>query len=361
MKVGCAHRQHLAQKAIEVKGGRRATVGTIHSVSLLYGSYRQLALFPWKRPPKWDKDGVFGRPKPRHMAGAPMLVQARAKLNLRLDVLGKQLGGLHGVRSLIGELVFGDDVEISERAGGFSVETEGADIPERENLVWLAAMRLGIDLSGLHVRVRKRIPMQAGLGGGSSDAAALLRGLRDVFAARGAPISDEAIRNAAQIGSDVPACLVRGFKRVEGTGDVVVREQLPTPPWGLLLLRPPVGVPTSEAYRLLDAGRSSAPLSSDPSSERDLQELCGAIQTNDFPRACSLLQNDFQPVVELLFPSVAEARQRLREAGAAATLLCGSGSCVAGFFETRAAAAAAHKTLKTGEGEWATATCFADA
>jgi 4-diphosphocytidyl-2-C-methyl-D-erythritol kinase len=291
-----------------------------------------------------------------------MLVQARAKLNLRLDVLGIQPSGLHGVRSLIGELVFGDDVEISEQAGGFSVETEGAEIPERENLVWLAATRLGIDLSGLHVRVRKRIPMQAGLGGGSSDAAALLRGLRDVFATRGAPISDDAVLNATSVGSDVPACLVRGFKRVEGTGDLVLREQLPTPPWGLLLLRPPVGVPTSEAYRLLDAGRSGAPVTtSDPSSERDLQELCGAIQTNDFPRACSLLHNDFQPVVELLFPSVAEARQRLREAGAAATLLCGSGSCVAGFFETRAAAAAAHKTLKTGEGEWATATCFADA
>ncbi|HZV78993.1 MAG TPA: hypothetical protein VFF60_05190 [Candidatus Binatus sp.] len=296
------------------------------------------------------------------MAGAPKLVQARAKLNLRLNVLGIQPNGLHGIRSLIGELVFGDDVEISERAGGFSVETEGAEIPERENLVWLAATRLGIDLSSVHVRVRKRIPMQAGLGGGSSDAAALLRGLRDVFAARGAPISDDAVHNAERVGSDVPACLVRGFKRVEGTGDIVVREQLPTPPWGLLLLRPPVGVPTSEAYRLLDAGRSGAPASSsDPSSERDLQELCGAIQTNDFPRACSLLHNDFQPVVELLFPSVAEARQRLREAGAAATLLCGSGSCVAGFFETRAAAAAAHKTLKTGEGEWATATCFADA
>ena len=287
-----------------------------------------------------------------------MLVQARAKLNLRLDVLGMQPGGLHAVRSLIGDLVFGDDVELSERPGAFSVETEGADIAERDNLAWMAATRLGIDLSGLHVRIRKRIPMQAGLGGGSSDAAAVLRLLRELFATRGAPIPDARIRNAARVGSDVPACLVRGFKRVESTGDVVAREQLPIPPWGLLLLRPPVGVPTSEAYRLLDAGRSGA---APAPPEREFQELCNAIQSNDFARACSLLHNDFQPVIELIFPSVAEARQRLRAAGAAGTLLCGSGSCVAGFFETTAAAAAAHKTLKTGEGEWATATCFADA
>jgi 4-diphosphocytidyl-2-C-methyl-D-erythritol kinase len=291
-------------------------------------------------------------------AGPPLVLPARAKLNLRLDVLGMQPGGLHGVRSLIGDLVFGDEIEIAETDGPFRVLTEGVTIPERENLAWLAATRLGIDLQGLMVTVRKRIPMQAGLGGGSSDAAAVLRGLRDIFAKRGAPIPDERIRNAARVGSDVPACLVRGFKIVEGSGDQVRRVPLPAPPWGLVLLRPPAGVPTAEAYRLIDAGRATAPSTS---SETDLLELCKAIEAHDFPRACSLLYNDFQPVIELIFPAVAEIRQRLRAAGAAATLLCGSGSCVAGFFETRAAAAAAHKALKTKEGEWATSTCFADA
>ncbi|MBV8081679.1 MAG: hypothetical protein JOY86_01705 [Candidatus Eremiobacteraeota bacterium] len=289
---------------------------------------------------------------------------ARAKLNLRLEVLGLQTGGLHGVRSLIGDLVFGDEVEISGRGGPFRVLMEGSsdvpgvDIPERENLAYLAAMRLGIDLDGFHVRIRKRIPTQAGLGGGSADAAAVIRGFRDLFKKRGKPISEEHVASASRVGSDIPACMVAGFKIVEGTGDIVRHLPLPAPPWGLLLLRPPAGVPTAEAYRLLDAGRAGGPSSS---SETDLLELVKAIETRDFPRACSLLYNDFQPVVELIFPAVAEARQRLRAAGAAATLLCGSGSCVAGFFETNAAAAAARKQLRTGEGEWATATCFADA
>lgn len=286
------------------------------------------------------------------------MLPARAKLNLRLDVLGLQPGGLHGVRSLIGDLVFGDEVEITEAAGPFAVRIDGAAIPERENLAWLAATRLGLDLQGLRILIRKRIPMQAGLGGGSTDAAATLRGLRDIFAKRGSPIPDDRIRNAARVGSDVPACLVRGFKIVEGTGDVVRRLPLPAPPWGLVLLRPPVGVPTAEAYRLIDAGRADGP---SPSSESDLLQLCKAIEAHDFARACSLLYNDFQPVIELVFPVIAEVRRRLRAAGASATLLCGSGSCVAGFFESRAAAAAAHKSLKTTEGEWATSTCFADA
>jgi 4-diphosphocytidyl-2-C-methyl-D-erythritol kinase len=293
------------------------------------------------------------------MTGATALVKlARAKLNLRLDVLGLEASGLHGVRSLIGELVFGDEVEISSHAGDFRVEMDSGEIPERENLAWLAATRLGVDLNKFQVRIRKRIPMQAGLGGGSSDAAAVIRGFRDLYAKRGQPISEDRIASASRVGSDIPSCMIAGFKIVEGTGDIVRALPLAAPPWGLLLLRPPAGVPTSEAYRLLDAGRPAGPSAS---SETDVLELVKAIETRDFPRACSLLYNDFQPVVEMVFPAVAEARQRLRAAGAAATLLCGSGSCVAGFFETNAAAAAARKQLRTGEGEWATATCFADA
>jgi 4-diphosphocytidyl-2-C-methyl-D-erythritol kinase len=280
---------------------------------------------------------------------------ARAKLNLRLDVLGLEPSGLHAIRSLIAELDLADDVEIVESDGPFSVTCEGADIPERENLAWLAATRLGVDLKGVQVHIRKNIPMQAGLGGGSADAAAVLRGLTDLLKQRGVTISDEQLRSAARVGSDVPACLAPGFKIVEGTGDVVRPVALEAPAWGMLLLRPPAGVPTAEAYRLLDAGRTKG---APPSTTTSLLELCKAIEAFDFPRTCALLYNDFQPVLEFVFPNVAEARRRLRSAGAAATLLCGSGSCVAGFFPTRAAAKAAFGALEVAEGEWATATGF---
>ncbi len=89
---------------------------------------------------------------------------ARAKLNLRLDVLGLEPSGLHAIRSLIAELDLADDVEITESDGPFSVTCEGADIPERENLAWLAGTRLGVDLTGLQGPYPQEHPDASGPG-----------------------------------------------------------------------------------------------------------------------------------------------------------------------------------------------------
>jgi len=281
---------------------------------------------------------------------------ARAKINLRLDVLDRKSTGLHAIRSMIADLEIADDVSILVGDGKFSVTTQGADIPERENLVWLAAQRLGVDLTGLHVHIQKRIPMQSGLGGGSSDAAAALRGLTSIFAARRMPLSKDKVHEATRVGSDVPACMVPGFKVVEGTGEIVRPIPVPSPPWGIVLLRPTVGVPTAEAYRLLDAAREKG---AKPGLESEFVALRTAIGTRDLGRAQRWLANDFQSIVELVFPQVEAARQRLSAIGASVTLLCGTGSCVAGFFESRALADAAVKKLTVGEGEWVVSTGFA--
>jgi len=281
---------------------------------------------------------------------------ARAKINLRLDVLDRKASGLHAIRSMIADLEIADDISILVEDGKFSVTTHGADIPERENLVWLAAQRLGVDLTGLHVHIQKRIPMQSGLGGGSSDAAAALRGLTSIFAARRMPLSKDRVHEATRVGSDVPACMVPGFKVVEGTGDIVRPIPVPPPPWGIVLLRPNVGVPTAEAYRLLDAAREKG---AKPGLESEFVALRTAIGTRDLGRAQRWLANDFQSIVELVFPQVEEARQRLSAIGASVTLLCGTGSCVAGFFDSRASADAAVKKLTIGKSEWVVSTGFA--
>jgi len=281
---------------------------------------------------------------------------ARAKINLRLDVLDRKSTGLHAIRSMIADLEIADDISILVGDGKFSVTTQGADIPERENLVWLAAQRLGVDLTGLHVHIQKRIPMQSGLGGGSSDAAAALRGLTSIFAARRMPLSKDNVHEATRVGSDVPACMVPGFKVVEGTGEIVRPIPVPSPPWGIVLLRPTVGVPTAEAYRLLDAAREKG---AKPGLESEFVALRTAIGTRDLGRAQRWLANDFQSIVELVFPQVEAARQRLSAIGASVTLLCGTGSCVAGFFESRALADAAVKKLTVGKGEWVVSTGFA--
>jgi 4-diphosphocytidyl-2-C-methyl-D-erythritol kinase len=284
---------------------------------------------------------------------------ARAKLNLRLEIFGRRPDGLHELRSLMAELALADELSILASPAGFYLECEGALIPERENLAWRAATTLGVDLSGLRVQLRKHIPTQAGLGGGSADAAAMLRVAAERARERGHAISDAALmRFAAQLGSDVPACLLPGFKLVEGAGETVRPLAISPPPWGIVLLQPAARVSTPDAYRLLDESRGMDV----PSREGDaVDTLCAAIGAGDFLKACSLLHNDFLPAVAQRFTSIARAQERLRAVGAAATLLCGSGSCVAGFFETTDAARRAHAEIRLSSQEWSCATTFADA
>ena len=289
-----------------------------------------------------------------------LTLAARAKLNLRLKIFGRRPGGLHELCSLMADLALSDEMSVLPSTGGpFSFECEGALIPQQENLAWRAAKALGADLSGLRVRLRKRIPTQAGLGGGSADAAAMLRIVAERAREQQHAISDDAlVRFAAQLGSDGAACLFPGFKVVEGAGERVRPLTVPPPPWGIVLLQPGVRIATSNAYRLLDESRGVDV----PGREDDgIDALASALRAADFSQACALLHNDFQTVIAGAFPPIAGAAERLRAAGAAATLLCGSGSCVAGFFETIETAQRAHATLSLTPQEWSCATTFADA
>jgi 4-diphosphocytidyl-2-C-methyl-D-erythritol kinase len=201
--------------------------------------------------------------------------------------------------------------------------------------------------------------LQAGLGGGSTDAASTLRGIASVLAEEGTAVSEGDLMAAAcRIGSDVAACLVPGMKIVRGTGDIVERLVAPAPPWGILLLKPAGGVPTQTAYRLLDESRSSR--NYDQSSfGRRAAALRHALVDGDFAAARKALHNDFQAVVEAEFPDVRSSRERLEIAGADATVLCGSGSCVAGIFEDGARAAVALAAIAPGPADWAALTDIA--
>jgi 4-diphosphocytidyl-2-C-methyl-D-erythritol kinase len=246
---------------------------------------------------------------------------------------------------------------VARAPGPFRFECEGAHIPEHENLAWKAAKLLGVDLSGLHVLLRKRIPLQAGLGGGSADAAAMLHLVADEARAQGHAVTDEMlVRFAASLGSDVAACLFRGFKMVEGAGERVRPLAMPAPSWGIVLLQPDVRVATSDAYRLLDETRGVDV----PRPSGALDVLIAALGAGDFALACAHLHNDFEPVISAAFPAIAAAGSRLRDAGASETLLCGSGSCVAGFFESVDAAQRAHGRLQAGASEWCRVTTLAE-
>jgi len=296
----------------------------------------------------------------------PFSLKAPAKINLRLRVDGVGDAGLHRIHSMMADLGLSDEIRFEDTSDGFCVECDPPLVPERENLAWRAPMSLQSPLPQVRINVLKRIPLEAGLGGGSSDAAAALRGIAMIMEARGEPVTPQAMLEAAsRTGADVPACLCEGLKVVEGYGERVRPLDCRLPPWSIVLLRCGAGVLTARAYALLDDDRSRVADSSNPADvARDDEAIEGmrhALDSCDFSQFRSLLHNDFTDVVERAYPHIARARRRLEGLGAQATLLCGSGSCVAGFYERTAGASAAVQALAGASGCWSALTAFAPA
>ena len=281
---------------------------------------------------------------------------ARAKVNLRLEV-GPKTGMLHTMVSAVAALDLADVIRFSPAADGFAVRCEGLELAERDNLAWRAAHALGVQPPSVSVAIEKHIPTQAGLGGGSSDAAATIQGLALILTRNGAALPAQRLaKAAASVGSDVPSFLAGGLRIVSGTGEVVTPRPCPAPPWGVVLLRPAVGSSTGRAYELLDTAGVPHALEADATGAAG--SVCDAFCAGDFERFLFLLHNDFTTIIERELPAVAHARQRLERAGAQGTILCGSGSCVAGFFGHRAAAIDGAQRIALDTGEWMSVTTF---
>ncbi len=252
---------------------------------------------------------------------------APAKVNLLLRILGSRSDGFHDLETLFQAVTLHDDVtvELSGR-GGVEIEVEGADVgPAVSNLAYRAAdsvLRAAGSREGVRVRLTKRIPAGAGLGGGSSDAAAALMCANRVL---GVPLDGETLRTlAAGLGSDVPFFLGSStLARGSGRGEIL--EGLPPLPVAhLVLVLPPVGVATGWAYGALDEWRREnrrvshpGPGGKAPSGWADVKALAG---------------NDFEVVVAAVHPEVARSLAALRGEDAAPVLLSGSGAACFGVF-----------------------------
>lgn len=248
-------------------------------------------------------------------------MKAPAKINLTLEVLARREDGYHGIRSVMVPLALSDELS-AEAAEAFSFECDRADLAGERNLA-VVAMRGAMNgaLPPMRVRLFKRIPVQAGLGGGSSDAAAALRmAMAGEF---GAPPQRDWMKLARSIGSDVPFFLANTAALVEGTGERVTPAGA-IPAWHVVIVKPPVDVSTADAYREIDRlERTQRPRSDSVSIA-----MLTALQRADFDGVERLLQNDFQDVIAASTPEVSTALSALRAAGARNALLAGSGSCV---------------------------------
>jgi 4-diphosphocytidyl-2-C-methyl-D-erythritol kinase len=247
-------------------------------------------------------------------------IAAPAKINLTLEVLARREDGYHALRSVMVPIGLADELTfaVSER---FSFACEPASLGPG-NLVPRAFAQIGLAAAPFAVTLRKRIAVGAGLGGGSSDAAAVLRAAID--GAFGVLEPRDWIADARALGSDVPFFLLGAPALVEGTGERVTA--LGTPPsWWVVLVIPPVHVATGDAFLRLAAQRAVTAPSSRPRATSATIRCGEALQRHDFGTAIATLTNDFEPVIARAYPPVAAALEALRAAGAARAMLSGSG------------------------------------
>ena len=253
--------------------------------------------------------------------------RAPAKLNLGLKILGKRADGYHDILSIFQTVDLCDELALSD-ADAPEFMCDVSTVPAGpENLVLKAERILRAAIGGgkpVRFTLRKRIPVGAGLGGGSSDAAAALRGLKRVYGADA--VTDDVLTScAAKLGSDVPFLLKGGTAVVSGRGERIQPVDWPFD-FTYVIVFPGFSVSTAWAYSRVsrysgDGGEYDAMI-------RNL--AAGSLESGEFPRA---LSNDFEEVVYPEYPVLRKMRAIMREKGADAALLTGSGSSMLGVFE----------------------------
>jgi 4-diphosphocytidyl-2-C-methyl-D-erythritol kinase len=268
-------------------------------------------------------------------------IRAHAKINLDLRVLGMRADGFHELRTVFQALALHDVIECVPREGPFAIECDAAGVPlDRTNLVWKAAdalwraLRRTGPVRDVVVRLRKQIPLQAGLGGGSADAAAALLALASSWRVplRPAQLTDV----ASTLGADVPFFLSGGTALGLGRGDEVY-PLADLPRHWIVLLIPAFGVSTADAYGWYDAERDAG-----HAAVRDPQYVPGP-----WPSRAAQMVNDLEAPIARRHPEIDHMKVALRRAGALAAAMSGSGSTVFGLFQKRADAVAASDALAT--------------
>jgi len=276
---------------------------------------------------------VHGRP-------IPVTVRACAKINLDLRVLGTRADGFHELRTVFQAIALHDTITCVPREGPFAIECATAGVPlDGSNLIWRAAevlwrsLRRSGPVRDVVVRLEKQIPLQAGLGGGSADAAATLVALASLWqvAVRPAQLTDV----AATLGADVPFFLAGGTALGLGRGDEIY-PLADLPRHWVLLLVPGFGVSSREAYQWYDAERDLAP----GALVREPQHVPGP-----WPSRAAQMINDLEAAIARHHPEIEQMKAALRKAGALAAAMSGSGSVVFGLFQKRREALAVSQQL----------------
>ena len=252
-------------------------------------------------------------------------LRSPAKINLCLSVLGKRPDGYHDVEMLMQMVGLFDEVTLSLGGDGIRVQCDAAAVPSGEgNIAWKAAavmLKLTGENAGLSIDIKKKIPVAAGLGGGSGNAAAVLAGLNKLL---GAGLNrDQLAETGARIGMDVPFFFFGPTAQARGRGEILM-EQPPLPKIWVLLVNPGFETSTAWVYNNVNLRLTK-------------KAGCNKISRLNLRNIAEGLHNDLETVTSTAHPVISRIKEVLLARGAAGALMSGSGPTVFGLFETEAA------------------------
>ncbi|MEC2076589.1 4-(cytidine 5'-diphospho)-2-C-methyl-D-erythritol kinase [Metabacillus fastidiosus] len=255
-----------------------------------------------------------------------ILEKAPAKINLSLDVLHKRDDGFHEVKMIMTTIDLADRVEIRELSiDRIEIISHNRFVPDdQRNLAYQAAKILKERYNikkGVAIYITKSIPVAAGLAGGSSDAAATLRGLNRLWKL-GLSL-DELAELGSEIGSDVSFCVYGGTALATGRGEIIQHISPPPHCW-VVLAKPTVGVSTADVYKNLNLNAVDHP---------DVEGMIDAISKGQYEKICGLLGNVLESVTLKMHPEVANIKDQMKRFGADAVLMSGSGPTVFGLVQ----------------------------
>ncbi len=267
-------------------------------------------------------------------------LKALAKINLGLDVLGKRDNGYHDVRMVMQTIYLYDNVTLTKtKEAGIQVETNLPYLPVDQNNIAYKAAKLLMDefdiQEGVHIKLDKRIPVAAGMAGGSSNAAAVLVGMNRLFNL--GLKQKEIMERGVSLGADVPYCVMRGTALAEGIGEKLSPLD-PMPKCYILVAKPGISVSTKMVYEALDAKEIV--------EHPDIDGVITGLKQQDVRQVASAMGNVLESVTIEKYPVIETIKDAMKEAGALNAMMSGSGPTVFGIFEDRKVAKAAQQKLR---------------
>lgn len=267
-------------------------------------------------------------------------LKALGKINLGLDVLGVRENGYHDVRMVMQTVYLYDDVMLLRKAEpGIEVESNLYFLPVDEHNIAYQAAKLLIDefaiKSGVKIKLKKHIPVSAGMAGGSADAAAVLFGMNRMF--RLGLSETDLMERGVKLGADVPYCIMRGTVLAEGIGDILT--PLPSMPrCQILIAKPGISVSTKWVYDRIDAKKNL--------KHPDINGIIAGLKNQDLKQVAQSMGNVLEDVTVSAYPVIEEIKDCMKAAGALNAMMSGSGPTVFGIFENRTSAKKAFRRIK---------------